>query len=558
MKKYPWYPTVYYNTFQDFMSGLSSFGEKPAVCQYDGSGAEHVRSYRELCDDVARLRRALAARGLAGSRIAIAGENCYEWIVLFLAAVSGGGVAVCVDIDQADDTVCQLIRQADTDVIFSSEAMLPICTRLLQEGRRVRQVFGLSAGQPSAAPDGSYRVLWEEGGLLAEGPLPELSPDHPAAIVFTSGTTATAKAVNLTHGNLLQNAGAAVATVDLGQTIFTGLPFYHAYGLNCGVFCSLLKGARLTINGNLRTMMRDMTLAGSRTIITVPLMLEAIYNTAWMRIRREGREDAVNNLLKRYLTLKKVGLQYARAERMKLREEYFGSIRVIVCGGAHVNTELSKRFEALGILVLQGYGITECAPLIAVNRNDYWNFESVGTPLPGYEVKLEQGEILVRGPSVMAGYYNDPEATALNVVDGWFKTGDLGEIGPDGQLYIIGRSKNLIVLKNGKKISPERIEQLVQAIPIVKETMVYGALSGTAADDVKPAVSIYPDPQLTAGMEPYEILAALQREVDRINETLPSYQQLQMINIREKEFAKTSSQKPKRFEAENRVPSAVK
>ena len=158
----------------------------------------------------------------------------------------------------------------------------------------------------------------------------------------------------------------------------------------------------------------------------------------------------------------------------------------------------------------------------------------------------------------MTGYYNDPEATAQAVSDGWFKTGDLGEIGPDGQLYIIGRSKNLIVLKNGKKISPERIEQLVQAIPMVKETLVYGTISGAAADDVKPAVSIYPDPELTAGMEPYEILASLQREVDRINETLPSYQQLQMINIREKEFTKTSSQKPRRFDAENRAVSAVK
>lgn len=558
MKNYPWYPTVYYNTFRDFIAGLATFGDKPAICQYDENGAEHVRTYRELCDDVARIRRSLAARGLAQSRIAIAGENSYEWIVLFLATVSGGGVAVCVDIDQADDTVCQLIRQADADVVFASEAMLPICARLLQDGGNVHHIFSLRADQASSAPDGGYYELSAEGAVLDEQPLPELSPDRPAAIVFTSGTTATAKAVNLTHRNMLQNAGAAVATVDLGQTIFTGLPFYHAYGLNCGVFCSLLKCARLTINGNLRTMMRDMTLSQSRTIITVPLMLEAIYHATWSRIRREGRDASVNSLLKRYFALKKVGIQYAQAERMKLRDEYFGSMRVIVCGGAHVNTELSKRFEALGILVLQGYGITECSPLIAVNRNDLWCFDSVGTPLPGFEVKLEQGEILVRGPSVMAGYYNDPEATALNIVDGWFKTGDLGEIGSEGQLYIIGRSKNLIVLKNGKKISPEKIEQLVQEIPMVKETMVYGAISGTAADDVKPAVSIYPDPELTAGMEPYEILAALQREVDRINETLPSYQQLQMINIREKEFAKTSSQKPKRFEAENRTTSAVK
>lgn len=557
MKKYPWYPTAYYDTFQDFLTGLAAFGDQPAICRYDDSGAEQVHSYRALCRDVACLRGALAARGLAGGRVAIAGENCYEWIVLFLAVVSGGGVAVCVDIDQADGTVCQLIRQAEADTVFASESLLPICAPLLQEPDGVRRLFLLEADAKAAAPDGGYAALLEEGGALPETPLPTLSPDQSAAIVFTSGTTATAKAVDLTHRNLLQNAGAAVATVDLGGSIFTGLPFYHAYGLNCGVFCSLLKGARLTINGNLRTMMRDMTLAQAKTLVAVPLMLEAVYQAAWAQIRRDGREEAVNSLLKRYFALKKVGIQYARAERMKLRDTYFGSLRLSVCGGAHVNAEISRRLEALGVLVFQGYGITECSPLIAVNRNEYWSFDSVGTLLPGYEVKLEQGEILVRGPSVMAGYHNDPEATAQAVVDGWFKTGDLGEIGPDGQLYIIGRSKNLIVLKNGKKISPERIEQLVQAIPMVKETLVYGAISGTAADDVKPAVSIYPDPELTAGMESYEILAALQREVDRINETLPSYQQLQMINIREKEFTKTSSQKPKRFDAENRAASAV-
>lgn len=557
MKKYPWNPTVYYQNFQDFVTGLSSFGDEPAICRYDDEGVEQVHSYRALCEDVARLRRALAARGLGEGRIAIAGENCYEWIVLFLAVTAGGGVAICVDIDQADDTVCQLIRQAEADAVFASQSLCPICVGLRGSEGGVSRVFSLEGG-PSDGPDGGWSQLWEEGDAMAECTLPQLTPDRPAAIVFTSGTTAKAKAVSLTHGNLLQNAGAAVATVDLGASIFTGLPFYHAYGLNCGVLCSLLKGARLTINGNLRTMIRDLALAQSATIISVPLMLEAIYNATWARLRREGREEEVNSLIKRYLALKRVGLQYGQRERMKLRDQYFGAIRVIVCGGAHVNAELSKRFEALGIQVLQGYGITECSPLIAVNRNHCWCFESVGTLLPGYEVKLEQGEIQVRGPSVMAGYYNDPEETARSVEDGWFKTGDLGDIGADGQLYITGRSKNLIVLKNGKKISPEKIEQLIQTIPMVRENMVYGAISGTAADDVKPAVSIYPDPQLTAGMEPYEILAALQREVGRINETLPAYQQLQMINIRDKEFTKTSSQKPKRYAPENGAASTVR
>lgn len=223
-----------------------------------------------------------------------------------------------------------------------------------------------------------------------------------------------------------------------------------------------------------------------------------------------------------------------------------------------MNTDISRQLEALGVLVLQGYGITECSPLISVNRNLSWDLESVGILLPGYEMKLVDGEIMVRGPSVMGGYYKDPEATAAVLQDGWFRTGDLGSRNARGHLFITGRTKSLIVLKNGKKISPEKLEEMVLTIPMVKDALVYGVVSGGDADDVQPAVSIYPDAKLTEHMEDYEVLGALQREIDRLNSTLPAYQQLQVVNLREREFTKTSSMKIKRYAAENRNDLAVK
>ena len=558
MKTPHWNPTVYYETFTDFLQGISAFGDSPAICYADENGQMRSHSYRTLCADVAVLRRALNAHSLAEKRVAIVGENSYEWLVLFFAVVSSGGVAICVDIEQNDNTIRSMIKQADAQVVFASPSLLPICMPMLGQNADIQCVFSLTAPESDTSVGGTFGALYREGIEIKETEPPALTPEQPAVLIFTSGTTAEPKGVVLTHRNLLQNAGAAVATVDLGQSIFVGLPFFHAYGLNCGVICSLLKGARLTINGNLATMLRDLALSESETVIAVPLMVEALYNSVWAQIRRAGREEEVNRLLKRFLMFRKFKLTVGQREREQIRDQYFGHLRLIVCGGAHMNTDISRQLEALGVLVLQGYGITECSPLISVNRNLSWNLESVGILLPGYEMKLVDGEIMVRGPSVMGGYYKDPEATAAVLQDGWFRTGDLGSRNARGHLFITGRTKNLIVLKNGKKISPEKLEEMVLTIPMVKDALVYGVVSGGDADDVQPAVNIYPDPKLTEHMEDYEVLGALQHEIDRLNSTLPAYQQLQVVNLREREFTKTSSMKIKRYAAENRNDLAVK
>ena len=397
----------------------------------------------------------------------------------------------------------------------------------------------------------SMAYLINEGNRLrSEGicdyETPAVTGESIASIVFTSGTTSFSKPVMLSHEAILTNASDALANVAIGEVAFTSLPFYHTYGLTCSVLSMLIGGAKLYINGNLKTVMRDIKLAGPHTMLTVPLMLEAIHRGLWQTAQESGKAEGLRKLLKIRSLLMALGFKKCGKTLDSVREKCFSNIKLIICGGAHMNADIMREFAKLGVTVVQGYGITECAPLVSVNRNTANKYDSVGLVTPNCEVKLVDGEILVRGKNLMSGYYNSPEMTAEAMQDGWFKTGDMGEIDRDGFIYITGRKKNLIVFKNGKKLSPEKLEEKIKKIPLVKDAVVYGAISGISSDDVQVATSIFPNEEKTVGMDSYEILEALQSEISALNRELPLYQQIQMVNIRETEFAKTALQKIKR------------
>lgn len=545
------YTVPFYDTFPQFLDGIAkTYGPRPALSWFTRRKEEKTLTYLELTQRTAQLRRGLLERGLAsGSHVAILSENSADWIISFLAVVSCGCVAVCVDTEQADSIIREMVCRSDAKVLFLSSTFLPICLPLL-DSCNVELII-LMDGPVQDQRVCPISALYERGRALEEEsplPAPDVPLDQTAEIVFTSGTTSQSKMVMLSQKGVMQNLCDSSLYVRFYDRVFCSLPFYHAYGLNSAVLNTFLRGAHLYINGDLKTAMRDLHLSRPDTMLTVPLMVEAIHNQMWLTVEKAGKADALRTLMKAARLCRKLHLPVKFKTLEQLREKALGTLRLLICGGAHLSRELSEEFELLGVQVLQGYGITECAPLISVNCNYANKLGSVGLPLKTLELRLDDGEVCVRGPSVMQGYYKDPEQTAQALEDGWFRTGDLGYTDQDGFLYLTGRKKNLIVFKNGKKISPEKLEETLSAIPMVKEVMVYGTANGAFADDVKLTASIYPDPQRCEGLSSYEILEHLQAEVDKINRDLPIYQQIQLVNIREKEFSKTGTKKIKRYD----------
>ena len=541
------YTIPHYKTFPDFVKGIAAlYGDRPALSWFTRRQEAKTLTYRQFTDRILSLRRWLLNENLPrGTHIAILSENSSDWIISALAVMASGHIAVCVDIDQSDDSIVDMLHRSDCRIVFLSGTFLSICRPMLAGGELDEIILMGSRTEDIHAR--SIERLYQVGSELPEPEQDNVTEDMIAEIVFTSGTTNLSKMVMLDHRAIMQNIYDTGTRVTLYKRVFVSLPFYHTYGFNCAVLNSLLRGTHLYINGDIKTTMRDLKLAQPDSTLTVPLMLEAIHNQVWLTAERNGKAKALRTLMTVAKIMRKLHLPFRPKTFAALRENISPSLRLIICGGAHLSREIAEEFELWGIQVLQGYGITECSPLISVNCNYINKLGTVGLAMPSLEVRIEDGEVWARGPSVMRGYYKDEEGTALAMTeDGWFKTGDIGSIDKQGFLSLSGRKKNLIVFKNGKKVSPEKLEEMIRIVPMVKEVVVSGTTNGIFADDVKLTASIFPDPERTQGMSSYEILDQLQREVDEINRTLPSYQQIQLVNIRTKEFDKTGTRKIKR------------
>ena len=339
-----------------------------------------------------------------------------------------------------------------------------------------------------------------------------------AIILFSSGTTGKSKGVMLNHRNLIDNVVHLEMGIEPGSAVLmTVLPIHHAYCFTCDILKGLQLGSTICINDSLMRIAKNLQVFKPNTMLVVPMIAQVMYNQ-------------VCEAAKKSLVIPK---------KVIAKAAFGGNLRTIYCGGAYLNPEMIEKFRELNINLVQGYGMTECAPCISRNSEQCVKEESVGKLLPGCEAKVVDGEIWVKSSSVMLGYYKNEEATKETLVDGWLRTGDLGYVDEDNFLYITGRKKNLIILSNGENVSPEELENRISEDPLVAEVLVY-------EEDGQITAEIYPNEEYAAKKRIKDVQAELSARVDAMNRALPMFKQVRRIKLRETEFEKTTSRKIKR------------
>lgn len=552
-------------------SSAELFSDDPAFLVKEVPAGEYVPiTYRTLRSDIDCLGTYFAKAGLKGKKIAIIGENSYQWVVAYLAAVNGMSIAVPLDKELPSHEIHNLMVRAEVDaILFSAKA----------EDKTLDALEGIDGvdlrirmNGVSIDPDvKNWETVMEEGrNALLDGCRQyldvEIDPDAMCALLFTSGTTGNSKGVMLSHRNISANVYNMSKYVKIRRpgVGLSVLPMHHTYELTCHVFTGLYQGMAIAICQGLRYVQQNLKESKATVMVGVPAVFEMMHKKVWKQAESTGSAGKMTFMM----NLARKTRMFNNIKRMrKVFEPIHSAIgnhmELFIAGGAAINPQVIRDYEALGIPMIQGYGMTENAPIIAVNRDYYSKAESVGPPMPGTEVRIFQpdeegvGEIICKGPSVMLGYYKDPEATAEVLKDGWLYTGDFGRFDEEGFLYICGRKKNVIVTKNGKNIFPEEIEYLLLEQPYIEEVIVYGVLEKKSGDTVVTA-EVYPNfdaihEKFGKELSQEKIHDIIKENVEAVNDKMTNYKRVKRIKLREIEFEKTTTRKIKRTKGGVRV-----
>lgn len=490
-------------------------------------------TYKQFYEDVIGLGLFLRRQGFQNRKIALLGENSYDWILTYFATVLSSNIIVPIDKELSDDEIGNLLSFCDAEVLIHSELFANTVQKMFRKGQ-VQKVFSMKnfptffESVKGIAPD--EKATFQED--IAVFQKEEVDEDAVCSIIFTSGTTGKPKGVMLSQRNLMADAFASARYVYLSGPSLLTLPLHHTFAFTAGVLGVSIYGLPICISKSLRTFKSDLQTFKPQHIFLVPLYVETLHKTIWNTARQQKKGKLLKALIMFSNLARKCGLDFRKKLFHSILEQFGGNLELLVSGGAPLSSRFAKGLEDIGIQVLNGYGITECAPVVAVNRNQYCRNESVGLPLSCCDVKIEDGEIWVKGANVMLGYYHDEAATRETLEDGWFKTGDLGYLDEDGFLYVTGRKKNLVILSNGENVSPEELEEKLQVIEHVQEVIVYEKDGSLAAE-------IYVENE-------EEIQNKIHESILELNRKLPAYKRIQRIFFRDSEFEKTTTKKIKR------------
>ena len=556
MRNYPLYSVDEITNLRDLVGNAAvKYGEKTAFAWFEGTVVTK-KTFEQFKQDVDSLGTALyrlgfapdsAKKGELPPRIAVIGENSYDWLVSYFAVVNGGNVIVPLDKDLHEDGLRNILEESGASAIIYSDSYADMFDdfKRTRKTKSLKTFINMRFDLPGILATG--REILENGEL--EYLEAEIDEPKTCAIIFTSGTTGLAKGVELSHRSLTYNVvnGHKLALIN-GDSVLV-LPLHHTYGFGATVISTILRGKMCFINSELKYVLRDIQEGKPEFICVVPLFVESFYKNITSNIKKQGKEKLIATMTKMVNGARKVGIDARRVVFKQILDAFGGKLDLLVSGGAALNADLIQKFNNFGITIIEGYGITECSPIVALNRNKWVKAGSVGQVVPGVEVKIieenedGEGEICVRGPIVMNGYYGKPDITASVLdEDGWFRTGDIGYLDEDGFLFITGRKKNLIILANGKNIHPEELEDLIQQLDEVEEVIVRESGRNILAE-------IFPNYEFEGfiGMDKKRMEKHIWRLIKDINRDLPIYKRIKDIEIRDVEFDKTTTKKIKRW-----------
>ena len=540
------YPATEHKNLRELLfASAEIFSERIAF--YEKRDGETVSyTYRRCCADAVALNASLAAKGLADRRIVIAGANGYAWATAFFAVTIGPGCAVSVDRATNATTLAHIVSDTEAAAVICSPDFLS-------------KTDALDASVVRISFDDLPALIEEGNALLRTGngsPIVDIKPSAPAAIFFTTGSR---KGVVLSHRNLCFDTAELCRMIRFtaDDLFLSVLPIHHAYETTCGFLVPLSSGAAIAFSEGLRSVTREMKEYHPTVINCVPYIAETMYRKVEASIRRHGMERSVLNMIRvtNAIRPEKAALAAKRRAFSFVHQNFGGKLRLILTSGAPADPAVLRGFRNYGILALQAYTLVECSPVAAVNRDRFFDDSSAGISMPDtlvdiYDMQEDgMGEIRCKGNHIMLGYYNDPEATAKVLRDGWFYTGDLGYLDADGFLHIVGRKQNMIVNASGKQIFPEEIESLLDSTKYIREALVR-AVPNEDGDDIRLEAVLFPDADTIDALgdanPEQRTVVEMRRAISEVNEVLPSFKQISSYVISDTPLPKSPSGSLKR------------
>ena len=555
-------PRVYtpFTSFKDLIATTAARGDKIAFRFPTGKDYGQM-TYAEFSAKSLQIAAGVTAAGLAGKRIALIGETSPEWVATYLGVTAAGGVIIPMDKELAIGEIEGLLAGVGAEAIVFSASFTEKFKGAMENHPSLRIFVPLTGDEEGAGekllPLAKLLQMGEKS--LAEGyVLPDRDSNELAIMLFTSGTTGSSKCVMLSEKNLTSCVNAACETVNFNENDRTVsvLPLHHTYELAI-MFASLCYGINIGINDTLRHLMRNFAYYKPTGLILVPLFVNTMYKRIWDEARKKGKDKLLRRMIKLSNGMRHVGIDLRRKLFSSVLSAFGGCLEKIICGGAPLNPEMIKGFEAFGIQICEGYGITECSPLISVAPYFAPKPGSVGPAVGCCTARIAEngnqnekgyaeGEIQVKGDNVMLGYYNNPEENEKAFTeDGWYRTGDVGYMDKDGYIYITGRMKSVIVLENGKNVFPEEIEEYLEKIEEIAECVVVGR-KDTDGETVLLTAVVYPNKELFAEADEKVIYDTIYQKLTELNKKLPSFKKLKGLELRDSEFEKATSRKIKR------------